>query len=83
LRRNIIPGQGSGKERVLINKKDCSFLAKKINSDKKVKATIEKSKKAIRLVTTLGLIKNLCDKGTRSVGELFINCVAFGFDTDE
>ena len=63
LRRNIISGLESIEKGVLINKKSCSFFTRKVNSNKKVMATIEKSGEAKRVIITLGLLKNCVDTG--------------------
>jgi hypothetical protein len=58
LRRDIISGLESIEKGVLINKKNCSFFTRKVNSNKKVIATIEKSREPMRVIITLGLVKN-------------------------
>jgi hypothetical protein len=63
LPKNIIPGQGFGYKKKSLNKKDCLFLANRVNSSKKVIASIEKSGRVNRFITTLGLDKNLFETG--------------------
>jgi hypothetical protein len=58
LRRNIISGLESTEKGVLIDKKNCSFFTRKVNSNKMVMAITEKSGEAIRVTITLGLLKN-------------------------
>ena len=58
LRRNIISGLVSIEKEALMNKRNCSFFTRKVNINKKVMAATEKSGEAIRVIITLGLLKN-------------------------
>jgi hypothetical protein len=58
LRRNIISGPESIEKGAFMNKKNCSFFTRKVNSNKRVMVTIEKSGEIIRVMITLGLLRN-------------------------
>jgi hypothetical protein len=58
-----MPGKCIGDEKKSVNKKDSLFLTNGVNSNKNVIASIEKSGRVSRFVTTLGLDKNLVETG--------------------